>query len=135
MDKIKEQIEKIVEKIKKDPDFKEEFMKDPEKAIEKVTGIERPRRSAGTRNGRFLSPSKRYTPLCGRVIQTLSRPINGHTPRKLPSQGCNLPLHRILRVRSPHSRHVRITESPLIVKRGFPVFSSFLPKIFEHFRE
>ncbi len=42
MDKIKEQIEKIVEKIKKDPDFKEEFMKDPEKAIEKVTGIDIP---------------------------------------------------------------------------------------------
>lgn len=42
MDQIKEQIEKIVEKIKKDPDFKEEFMKDPEKAIEKVTGIDIP---------------------------------------------------------------------------------------------
>lgn len=42
MDKIKEQIEKIVDKIKKDPNFKEEFMKDPEKAIEKVTGIDIP---------------------------------------------------------------------------------------------
>ena len=42
MDKIKEQIEKIVEKIKNDPDFKEEFMKNPEKAIEKVTGIDIP---------------------------------------------------------------------------------------------
>ena len=42
MDQIKEKIEKIVEKIKKDPDFKEEFMKDPEKAIEKVTGIDIP---------------------------------------------------------------------------------------------
>ncbi|MBQ7767014.1 MAG: hypothetical protein IJ397_09245 [Lachnospiraceae bacterium] len=42
MDQIKEQIEKIVEKIKKDPNFKEDFMKDPEKAIEKVTGIDIP---------------------------------------------------------------------------------------------
>ncbi len=42
MDQIKAQIEKIVEKIKKDPDFKEDFMKDPEKAIEKVTGIDIP---------------------------------------------------------------------------------------------
>ena len=42
MDNIKEQIEKIVEKIQKDPDFKEDFMKDPEKAIEKVTGIDIP---------------------------------------------------------------------------------------------
>ena len=42
MDNIKEQIEKIVEKIKKDPDFKEDFMKDPEKAIEKVAGIDIP---------------------------------------------------------------------------------------------
>ena len=42
MDQIKEKIEKIVEKIKKDPDFKEDFMKDPEKAIEKVTGIDIP---------------------------------------------------------------------------------------------
>lgn len=42
MDNIKEQIEKIVEKIKKDPNFKDDFMKDPEKAIEKVTGIDIP---------------------------------------------------------------------------------------------
>lgn len=42
MDNIKEQIEKIVEKIKKDPDFKEEFMKNPEKALEKATGIDIP---------------------------------------------------------------------------------------------
>lgn len=39
---IKEKIEEIVEKIKKDPDFKEDFMKDPEKAIEKLTGIDIP---------------------------------------------------------------------------------------------
>lgn len=42
MDNIKEKIEEIVEKIKKDPDFKEDFMKDPEKALEKVTGIDIP---------------------------------------------------------------------------------------------
>lgn len=42
IDKIKDQIEKIVDKIKEDPEFKKEFMKDPEKAIEKVTGIDIP---------------------------------------------------------------------------------------------
>jgi len=42
MDNIKEKIEEIVEKIKKDPDFKEDFMKDPEKALEKATGIDIP---------------------------------------------------------------------------------------------
>lgn len=42
MDNIKEKIEEIVEKIKKDPDFKEEFMKNPEKALEKATGIDIP---------------------------------------------------------------------------------------------
>ncbi len=42
MDNIKEKIEEIVEKIKKDPNFKEDFMKDPEKALEKATGINIP---------------------------------------------------------------------------------------------
>ncbi|MBQ3037005.1 MAG: hypothetical protein IJD31_08765 [Lachnospiraceae bacterium] len=42
MDIIKEKIEEIVEKIKKDPNFKEDFMKDPEKALEKATGIDIP---------------------------------------------------------------------------------------------
>ncbi len=42
MDQIREKIEEIVEKIKKDPDFKEDFMKDPEKALEKATGIDIP---------------------------------------------------------------------------------------------
>lgn len=42
MDQIKEKIEEIVEKIKKDPNFKEDFMKDPEKALEKATGIDIP---------------------------------------------------------------------------------------------
>lgn len=42
MDSIKEKIEEIVEKIKKDPNFKEDFMKDPEKALEKATGIDIP---------------------------------------------------------------------------------------------
>ena len=42
MDNIKEKIEEIVEKIKKDPNFKEDFMKDPEQALEKATGIDIP---------------------------------------------------------------------------------------------
>lgn len=39
---IKEKIEKIVEKVKKDDGFKDEFMKNPEKAIENLTGIDIP---------------------------------------------------------------------------------------------
>ncbi len=39
---IKEQIEKIVDKIKNDDDFKDNFKKDPVKAIEKVAGIDIP---------------------------------------------------------------------------------------------
>ena len=39
---IKEQVEKIVNKIKSDDNFKEDFMKDPEKAIEKVAGVDIP---------------------------------------------------------------------------------------------
>lgn len=42
MEQIKEQIEKIVDKIKNDSNFKEDFMKNPEKAIEKLTGIDIP---------------------------------------------------------------------------------------------
>ena len=33
---IKEQIEKIVDKVKNDDSFRDDFMKNPEKAIEKV---------------------------------------------------------------------------------------------------
>ena len=70
---------------------------------EKVTGIERPRRSAGTRNGRFLSPSKRYTHVYRMVqrkisaarLRTVYSDDTGHTPRKLPPLRSNLPLHRI----------------------------------------
>ncbi len=39
---IKEKIEDIVEKIKKDDDFKEQFQKDPIKAVEKVAGVDLP---------------------------------------------------------------------------------------------
>ncbi len=39
---IKEQIEKIVDKVKNDDSFREDFMKNPEKAIEKVAGIDIP---------------------------------------------------------------------------------------------
>ena len=35
---IKEKIEDIVEKIKKDDDFKEQFQKDPIKAVDNVSG-------------------------------------------------------------------------------------------------
>ncbi len=39
---IKAKITEIVDKIKKDPALKDEFMKDPEKAIEKVIGVDIP---------------------------------------------------------------------------------------------
>lgn len=39
---IKEKIEEIVEKIKKNPDIKKEFEKDPVKAIEKLLGVALP---------------------------------------------------------------------------------------------
>ena len=39
---IKAKITEIVDKIKKDPSLKDEFMKDPEKAIEKVIGVDIP---------------------------------------------------------------------------------------------
>lgn len=39
---LKELIDKIMDKVKDDDDFKESFMKDPEKAIEKLTGIDIP---------------------------------------------------------------------------------------------
>lgn len=39
---IKEKIENVIEKIKKDPSIKEQFEKDPVKAIEKVLGVDLP---------------------------------------------------------------------------------------------
>lgn len=39
---IKAKINEIVDKIKNDPDLKEDFQKDPEKAIEKVIGVDIP---------------------------------------------------------------------------------------------
>lgn len=39
---IKAKITEIVDKIKKDPSLKDEFTKDPEKAIEKVIGVDIP---------------------------------------------------------------------------------------------
>ena len=39
---IKAKITEIVDKIKKDPSMKDEFMKNPEKAIEKVIGVDIP---------------------------------------------------------------------------------------------
>jgi len=39
---IKEKIESVIEKIKKDPSIREQFEKDPVKAIEKVLGVDLP---------------------------------------------------------------------------------------------
>lgn len=39
---IKEKVESIIEKIKKDPTIKEQFEKDPVKAIEKILGVDLP---------------------------------------------------------------------------------------------
>lgn len=39
---IKEKINEIVDKIKNDPTLKEDFKKDPEKAIEKILGVDIP---------------------------------------------------------------------------------------------
>lgn len=39
---VKEKIEQIVEKVKNDDKFKDEFKKDPEKAIEKLAGVDIP---------------------------------------------------------------------------------------------
>ncbi|MBQ4565677.1 MAG: hypothetical protein IJA48_04950 [Oscillospiraceae bacterium] len=39
---IKAKINEIVDKIKNDPSLKEDFQKDPEKAIEKVIGVDIP---------------------------------------------------------------------------------------------
>ncbi len=39
---IKEKIESVIEKIKKDPSIKEQFEKEPVKAIEKVLGVDLP---------------------------------------------------------------------------------------------
>lgn len=39
---IKAEIEKVVDKIKADPDFAKEFSTDPVKAVEKVLGIDLP---------------------------------------------------------------------------------------------
>ncbi|MBQ8913311.1 MAG: hypothetical protein IJ054_04620 [Lachnospiraceae bacterium] len=39
---IKDQVTKIVDKVKNDKDFEKEFKSNPEKAIEKVSGIDIP---------------------------------------------------------------------------------------------
>lgn len=39
---IKEQINRIIEEVSKDPDIKEEFEKEPVKVIEKLIGIDLP---------------------------------------------------------------------------------------------
>lgn len=39
---IKAQISKMVEEVSKDPDMKEQFEKEPVKAVEKVLGIDLP---------------------------------------------------------------------------------------------
>lgn len=42
MDKLKEMIDKVVDKIKKDPKFAKKFQSDPVKALEEVLGIDLP---------------------------------------------------------------------------------------------
>lgn len=42
MEKIKELIEKLQDKIEKDPSIKELFLKDPVAAVEKVLGVDLP---------------------------------------------------------------------------------------------
>ena len=42
MDKLKEMIDKVVEKVKKDPDFAKKFQKEPVKALEEVLGVDLP---------------------------------------------------------------------------------------------
>ncbi len=42
MDNLKEKIEKVVEKIKKDDDFAKKFKSDPVKAVESILGIDLP---------------------------------------------------------------------------------------------
>ena len=39
---VKEKINEIVEKVKKDPKFMEEFKKDPVKVVESVVGVDLP---------------------------------------------------------------------------------------------
>lgn len=39
---IKEKVEEIVEKVKDDKDFKEEFLKNPVKALERILGVDLP---------------------------------------------------------------------------------------------
>lgn len=39
---IKDQIEKLVQKVNSDPTIKEQFQKDPAKAVEKVLGVDLP---------------------------------------------------------------------------------------------
>lgn len=39
---IKEKINEVVEKVKKDPTLKDDFTKDPEKALEKILGVDIP---------------------------------------------------------------------------------------------
>ena len=42
MGNIKEKIDEIVEKVKKDPDFAKKFKSSPVKAIEEVAGVDLP---------------------------------------------------------------------------------------------
>ena len=42
MDKLKEMIDKVVEKVKKDPDFAKKFQNDPVKALESILGVDLP---------------------------------------------------------------------------------------------
>lgn len=42
MEKVKEMIDKVIKKVKDDPDFAKKFQKDPVKALEGVVGVDLP---------------------------------------------------------------------------------------------
>lgn len=76
----------------------------------------------GATLGRFYPFAAIYA-----VIESLSRPIVGHTPRKLPRWASNLPHHRTC----AHRRSIIIQQSPLQSQENFmiifQVFSTVLP--------
>ena len=60
--------------------------------------------------------------LVGRGNETLSRPIYGHTPRKLPSGSMQSPASPHYAPCTPCRRSIRISKSPSNVKGDFTIF-------------
>ena len=77
----------------------------------------------GATHGRFYPPAAIYA-----AIESLSRPIVGHTPRKLPRLASNLPHHRTVR---PYRRSIIVQhikgESQGKFHAIFQVFSTVFP--------